>query len=176
MVSFSFAQRETTRIRSIVDQVFDYNLTDQLITGHLSIFELLFMFTLIFVAGSPFSVSIFIAFMRAKLICQLNQVENTMSVTTRKVHFTFINAQTVQFLFPLTLVIGANSYLILLLRIYGSLELEHFVFLMTTIPPTFNSVLTLYFNRPYRRFVLEVFGIQANNRTLIPQTIKENVR
>lgn len=82
-VSFSFAQRETTRIRSIVDQVFDYNLTDQLITGllhnlyhhpelslnlgHLSIFELLFMFTLIFVAGSPFSVSIFIAFMRAKV-------------------------------------------------------------------------------------------------------------
>lgn len=67
-------------------------------------FEPLFMFTLIFIAGAPTPVFIFIAFMRAKvrkihifilisfqLISKLNQLENQMSATTRKLHLSFVH-------------------------------------------------------------------------------------
>ncbi|CAJ0603200.1 unnamed protein product [Cylicocyclus nassatus] len=110
------------------------------------------IYTILYVTLPVTPIYIAIVIIRSKIVGHLDKVEN-MSTQTKLMHEQLLKVLTYQALLPMLYLIAVISYALGALNIYHHPLLEYCVFIFLTLISTLAPLVSLYFVRPYSKWI-----------------------
>ncbi|CAJ0958154.1 unnamed protein product, partial [Mesorhabditis belari] len=140
-------------LKPLLASIFGYNLTNLVVSGHLSILRFWTMYAIIFACSSTVVAYSIMFLCRRRVLSALSTMD--MSPKTKIVHRDLMMALTVQSLLPLVIVVCSMMYGAQQLNFVHSTTMEQLVLLITAFNPVLSPLFSLYFVRPYRDSILK---------------------
>ncbi|PIO59893.1 hypothetical protein TELCIR_18630 [Teladorsagia circumcincta] len=165
-VSFCFASDDIDQVRIAMAKYFNYNVSTQCVTGHVTIFKWSVIYSNLHMTLPIIPVYIAILVLRRLIIKKLHS-DTAISEKTRHLHGQLLRALTLQALLPLFFVAAISTYAIGQLEIFHHPALEYSTFILLDGFPMLSPVINLYFVHPYHVWVRDklLCRCRAHGRT-----------
>ncbi|GMT04841.1 hypothetical protein PENTCL1PPCAC_27015, partial [Pristionchus entomophagus] len=158
MIIFLFAldpQNELLEAVLLVKPDFEFN-QGYMYAGHASIFKPRIAFTIVFMILPALPAIIVIFILRYRVLRILRQNADSMSKKTHDQHANLVKVLSFQSLLPIFFFGGGVSYVICQTGLICSVAQEHLTMAIWGIMPAAAPLITLYYVRPYKSFVLSL--------------------
>ncbi|GMT23080.1 hypothetical protein PFISCL1PPCAC_14377, partial [Pristionchus fissidentatus] len=157
LTTFMFTLDDSDLVRADLKAIRpDYELDEYLVQGHLTIFSMLVMFTILAMTMpiGPTMVVIFI--IRRKVLAKIKAQSVTMSEKTSSMHSTLTKVLTLQSLLPVFFSGAVLSYGLCQLDITCSPVQEHFIMESLSFIPLVSPLITIFCMKPYRELLFHL--------------------
>ncbi|KAK6050342.1 7TM chemoreceptor [Cooperia oncophora] len=147
-ITFSFASDDVDEVKTAMAKIFDYDMSSECVSGHVSIFKWRTLYTNLYMTLPIIPMYIAILILRRLTIAKLH-VDTALSDKTKHLHGQLLKALTLQACLPIFFVLAAATYAIGQLDIYHHPALQYSTFILLDGLPMLSPAISIYFIRPY---------------------------
>ncbi|XGW20221.1 hypothetical protein V3C99_003771 [Haemonchus contortus] len=146
---------DETKLKAEIKIQLGIDASAECVSGYLNEFEL--HYALIYITIIPFVIYIAILILRKLTIRKLKSYETAMSEGTRQLHTQMLKMLTIQACLPTTVVVAVIGSTLGRLNIAHNLLLENSLNILIVPAQAANSLVSLYFVKPYRIWICNFF-------------------